>query len=57
MVMATAFERVMGGPVDLRSNSQASLWNEAWSLAGRKMAQFVQLVDEDLQKRNERQRG
>lgn len=57
MVMATAFERVMGGPVDLRSNSQARLWNEAWSLAGRKMAQFVQLVDEDLQKRNERQRG
>ncbi len=57
MVMASAFERVMGVQVDLRSSSQARLWDEAWSLARRKMPQFVQLVDAELHKRSERQRG
>lgn len=55
MVMAKAYTDVMGVEVDLRSHSQAAMWNAAWNEAKSSMSQFLQLQQQaDVGIRRER---
>lgn len=56
VVMAAAFELVIGVSVDLRSSSQAQLWDLAWKKAKEMMLEYVQQASAELENPAKRER-